>query len=93
MLDEIGLNPNRIVIEITENQHINDYPDIHRALEHFRKMGFQIAIDDLGEGFSNLRMWSERIEPDFVKIDKHFIKGIAEDKLKNHFVKAMQNAC
>ena len=90
LLDEIGLNPNRIVIEITENQHINDYPDIHRALEHFRKMGFQIAIDDLGEGFSNLRMWSE-IEPDFVKIDKHFIKGIAEDKLKNHFVKAMQN--
>jgi len=35
-------------------------------------------------------MWSE-IQPDFVKIDRHFIDGIAEDKLKHHFVKAMQN--
>ena len=35
-------------------------------------------------------MWSE-IQPDYVKIDRHFIDGIAEDKLKHHFVKAMQN--
>ena len=35
-------------------------------------------------------MWSE-IAPDYVKIDRHFIDGIAQDKLKHHFVKAMQN--
>jgi len=90
LLQRIGISPSRVVIELTENQRINDYPDIHRALAHYRNLGYQIAIDDLGEGFANLRMWSE-VQPDYVKIDRHFIDGIAEDKLKHHFVKAMQN--
>ncbi len=90
MLHQIGLSPSRIVIELTENQKINDYPDIHRVLTNFRSLGYQIAIDDLGEGFANLTMWSE-VKPEYVKIDQHFIKNIAEDKLKHHFVKAMQD--
>ena len=90
LLAQLGLNPNRVVIEITENQHINDFPGIHQAITQLRGLGYQIAIDDLGEGFANLRMWSE-IHPDYVKIDRHFIDGIAEDSLKHHFVKAMQN--
>ena len=90
LLHQIGISPSRVVIELTENQRINDCGDIHQALAHYRSLGYQIAIDDLGEGFANLRMWSE-IQPDFVKIDRHFIDGIAEDKLKHHFVKAMQN--
>ncbi len=90
LLAQLGLSPNRVVIEITENQHINDSPGIHQAITQLRNLGYQIAIDDLGEGFANLRMWSE-IHPDYVKIDRHFIDGIAEDSLKHHFVKAMQN--
>ena len=90
LLHQIGISPSRVVIELTENQRINDCKDIQQALSHYRSLGYQIAIDDLGEGFANLRMWSE-IQPDFVKIDRHFIDGIAEDKLKHHFVKAMQN--
>lgn len=90
LLHQIGISPGRVVIELTENQRIDDYPDMHRTVSHYRSLGYQIAIDDLGEGFANLRMWSE-IAPDFVKIDQHFIDGIAQDKLKHHFVKAMQN--
>lgn len=90
LLHQIGITPGRVVIELTENQRISDFPNIHQALAQYRNMGYQIAIDDLGEGFANLRMWSE-IQPDFVKIDRHFIDGIAQDNLKHHFVKAMQN--
>ncbi|WP_153108834.1 GGDEF domain-containing protein [Propionivibrio limicola] len=90
LLYQLGLAPNRIVIEITENQRIHDFPGLQAALGQFRNMGCQIAIDDLGEGFSNLRMWSE-IRPDFIKIDRHFINGIAEDNIKHQFVKAMQS--
>lgn len=90
LLHQIGISPSRVVIELTENQRIKDYPDVQRALSHYRELGYQIAIDDLGEGFANLRMWAE-IRPDYVKIDRHFIDGIAGDKLKHHFVKAMQN--
>ena len=90
LLGELGIAPNRIVIELTENQQITDMPGIQEALLHYRGRGFQIAIDDLGEGFANLRMWSE-LRPEFVKIDKHFVHGIADDRIKYHFVRAMQD--
>jgi diguanylate cyclase (GGDEF)-like protein len=65
-------------------------PELREVLQHLRGRGFQIAIDDLGEGFANLRMWSE-VRPEFVKIDKHFANGIADDRMKYHFVRAMQD--
>jgi GGDEF domain-containing protein len=52
-------------------------------------MGFQIAIDDLGEGFSSLRLWSE-LRPEYVKIDMHFIQGINSDPVKLQFVRSIQ---
>ncbi len=90
LLNELSIAPNRIVLELTENQQITNMPGIQDALLHYRGRGFQIAIDDLGEGFANLRMWSE-LRPEFVKIDKHFVNGIADDSIKFHFVRAMQD--
>jgi len=48
-------------------------------------MGFSIALDDLGAGYSSLRRWSE-LRPDFVKIDRHFIESIHRDAVKREFV-------
>lgn len=90
LLRRLGISPSRVVIELTENQRISDFPAIHQTLSHYRSLGYQIAIDDLGEGFANLRMWSE-VKPEYVKIDRHFISGIADDNLKFQFVKAMQD--
>ena len=58
------------------------------ATEHYRSMGFSIALDDLGAGYSGLRTWSE-LKPDFVKLDRHFIQDIHEDRTKLQFVKSM----
>jgi len=63
---------------------------MRNAILHFRSMGFQIAIDDLGEGFSSLRLWSE-LRPEFVKVDMHFVKGINADPLKQQFLRSIQN--
>jgi EAL domain-containing protein (putative c-di-GMP-specific phosphodiesterase class I)/GGDEF domain-containing protein len=90
LLEELGLRPGQIVIEITENQEVTDFAALHEVLGCYRARGYRIAIDDLGEGFSNLRMWSE-IRPDFVKIDRHFIHGIADDPLKFRLVQAMRD--
>ncbi|MFA7291956.1 MAG: GGDEF domain-containing protein [Rhodocyclaceae bacterium] len=90
LLGELGITANRIVIELTENEQITDMPEMRGVLQHYRGRGFQIAIDDLGEGFANLRMWSE-VRPEFVKIDRHFVDGIATDRMKYHFVRAMQD--
>jgi diguanylate cyclase (GGDEF)-like protein len=88
-IDEIGLTPQQVVIELTENTPSNDYRLLREASYYYRAMGFEIAIDDLGEGFSSLRMWSE-LRPDYVKIDQHFIQGINHDPLKLQFVRSIQ---
>ncbi|MBV8657532.1 MAG: EAL domain-containing protein [Burkholderiales bacterium] len=85
LLKELGLAPERIVIELTETRPMQDYALLREAADHYRKMGFRIAIDDLGEGFASLRLWSE-LRPDFVKIDKHFMSGIHLDPVKQQFV-------
>ncbi|MDK9702706.1 MAG: GGDEF domain-containing protein [Sulfuritalea sp.] len=84
----LGVSPSRIVIELTENESVTDFSDLQETLRDFRQIGIQIAMDDMGEGFSNLRMWSE-VRPEFVKIDRHFISNIDTDPLKLHFVRAM----
>ncbi|WP_373974422.1 GGDEF domain-containing protein [Chitinibacter sp. SCUT-21] len=88
-LNRVGLRPQRIVIELTETQAISDYALLADAIRHYREMGFQIALDDLGEGFSGLRLWSE-LRPDIVKIDKYFIRGIHLDPQKRQFVRSLQ---
>lgn len=89
-LKELDINPSRVVIEITENQPTFDFGAMRTALLHYRGMGFQIAIDDLGEGFSSLRLWSE-LRPEFVKIDMHFIQGVDRDPIKLQFLKSIQS--
>lgn len=86
---EINLSPERVIIELTENEPTYDYNLLREATLHYRSMGFEIAIDDLGEGFSSLRLWSE-LRPDYVKIDKHFIQSINQDPVKLQFVRSIQ---
>lgn len=88
-LKRFGLNASQIVIEITEGSSIRDYSQLCDVVTKYRKLGFGIALDDLGEGYSSLRLWSE-ISPDFVKIDKHFIANIQNDQIKMEFVRAIQ---
>ena len=88
-INKLGLSPQRVVIEITENQPTYDFAGMKAALLHYRAMGFKIAIDDLGEGFSSLRLWSE-LRPEFIKIDMHFVQGVDTDPIKLQFLKSIQ---
>lgn len=88
-LETLRLSPERVVIEITENQPTYDFVAMRNALLHYRAMGFKIAIDDLGEGFSSLRLWSE-LRPEFIKIDMHFVQGVDTDPIKLQFLKSIQ---
>ncbi len=88
-IQQFGITPERVIIELTESQPTYDYELLGRAVAHYRAMGFEIAIDDLGEGFSSLRLWSE-LRPAYVKIDMHFIQGINLDKVKLQFVQSIQ---
>lgn len=85
LLQSLGIPPSQVVIELTEQSPTNDFALLDTALHHYRAMGFSIALDDLGAGYSSLRLWSE-LRPDYVKIDRHFIDGIHLDAVKREFV-------
>jgi len=88
-LTDAGISSNQVVIEITENATALDYGDLRQAVSRLRAGGIEVAIDDLGEGFSSLRLWSE-LKPAFVKIDKHFIADIHQDPHKVQFVRSIR---
>jgi len=89
-LADLSISPERVVIELTEDYPAFDFPVVHESLMLYRSMGFRIAIDDLGEGFASLRLWSE-LRPEFVKVDKHFVTGVANDPVKAQFLRAIQD--
>lgn len=85
-IQQAGLQPERIVIELSEQFQVEDTELFINAVKHYREFGFQIAIDDLGSGFSGLKLWSE-LQPDIVKIDRYFIDQLHSDPIKKAFVR------
>lgn len=88
ILEKAGVHPSNVVIEMTEQYPMDNFEVMKTAVEHYKSMGFEIAIDDLGAGYSGLRRWSE-FRPDYVKIDRHFIQNIHEDNVKQSFVRSI----
>jgi EAL domain-containing protein (putative c-di-GMP-specific phosphodiesterase class I)/GGDEF domain-containing protein len=88
LLKKFGLTHESVVIELTEHRPSEDYDLMSQALTHYRSKGFAISLDDLGAGYSSLRLWSELL-PEYVKIDKHFIQQLQEDITKHNFVRSI----
>lgn len=81
LLEKYQLNPSRVVIELSEQYQVDDSTVLINAVHHYRELGFRIAIDDLGSGFSGLKLWSE-LKPDLIKIDRYFISQVHADPTK-----------
>ncbi|MDR3683202.1 MAG: GGDEF domain-containing protein [Geothrix sp.] len=88
LVEQLGLLPGNVVIELTESHPTFEYGPLLEAAEFLRSMGFTIALDDLGEGFSSLRLWSE-LHPEFIKVDKHFVQGVGSDPVKLQFLQSI----
>ncbi|HPP95477.1 MAG TPA: EAL domain-containing protein [Spirochaetota bacterium] len=75
-----GISPSAIVIEILESD-ISDMDIIFKFVEEYRNLGFLIALDDFGAGFSN---WSRivSLRPNIVKLDKSLTEGVCNDFYK-----------
>ncbi|BBH18965.1 hypothetical protein Back11_03100 [Paenibacillus baekrokdamisoli] len=85
LLERYDLSPSNVVFEITERSSIEDFSSVKRMLDHYRKQGYQIAIDDAGAGYSSLQSIVE-LQPDYIKIDRSLISGIHRDPMKEHIV-------
>lgn len=92
LADEWGISKERIILEITEESAIHNYKLFKEAIVYYKKRGYKIAIDDFGAGYGGLKMLSV-IEPDFVKIDRHFISNIDKATVKFNLVDSIASAC
>lgn len=92
LAETFGISRKQIVLEITEESMISNYAFFRQSLEMYRQHGYKIAIDDFGAGYGGLKMLST-IEPDFVKIDRHFISNIDQATIKFNLVDAIATAC
>lgn len=86
LLQQYKLKANRVVIEVTEQDPVEDSELLKQTLNYYRHLGFTIAIDDLGSGYSGLKQWSE-LRPDIVKIDRYFIQDCHKCVVKNEFLR------
>ena len=77
-----------VIIELSESQPTHDFQELASAAQHYREYGIQIAIDDLGQGFSSLVLWKELL-PEYVKIDRYFIHNVHQDLLKQQVVRSI----
>ncbi len=78
LLDEHGVFPEYLKLELTENLVIEDIADTVAKMEALRELGVRIAIDDFGTGYSSLA-YLKRLPIDQIKIDKSFVLDITED--------------
>ncbi|WP_433996121.1 putative bifunctional diguanylate cyclase/phosphodiesterase [Bradyrhizobium lablabi] len=85
-----GLAPSRLELEITEAVLMRDDEVALATLHQLRALGVRIALDDFGTGYSSLS-YLQRFPFDKIKIDRSFIKGIAEEGASSAIVQSVVN--
>lgn len=78
IMKDCGVEPDRLVLEITESVLIESFDEIRDKLKLLRDKGFKIALDDFGKGYSSLT-YLKRLPISTLKIDKAFIDDILID--------------
>jgi predicted signal transduction protein with EAL and GGDEF domain len=93
MLENHGMTPSTLTLEITENLVMSDPDGSLRCLDELHDMGVRLVIDDFGKGYSSLS-YLRRLPVDEIKIDRSFIIGLADgedDTLVNCMIELAHN--
>lgn len=77
VIDEIGIDPERVIFEVVESEDVEDRDHLVEILEFYREAGFGVALDDVGAGYSGLAMLGD-LAPDVLKIDRDIIWQVEE---------------
>lgn len=85
-VEEVGVNPRNLTLEVTESLAINDMERMKKILGNIKKLGIRIALDDFGTGYSSLNHIRE-IPLDVIKVDQTFVTDLATDQYAQSFVK------
>jgi EAL domain-containing protein (putative c-di-GMP-specific phosphodiesterase class I) len=80
-LEELGVDRERIILELTEHDEVRDYEPLIQALAPLRASGVRVAVDDVGAGFASLRHVLH-LGPDVLKLDVSLTHGIERDETR-----------
>ncbi|WP_394129639.1 cache domain-containing protein [Shewanella maritima] len=86
--DEVGINRERITLEITENVFIDDVDQVTPILDTLRNVGFGISLDDFGTGYSSLS-YLNFLPITEIKIDRCFVENINHNSQSNALIEAI----
>ncbi|MFT7475059.1 MAG: diguanylate cyclase (GGDEF)-like protein/PAS domain S-box-containing protein [Verrucomicrobiales bacterium] len=86
-LEDAGLAPEQLSLELTESALIDGNPTTERSLQLLRDLGVRIGLDDFGTGFSSLA-YLKRFPISFLKIDRSFVDGLGTDENDSAIVRA-----
>lgn len=92
IINECGIDPQRIVIEVTETALMQDYEQVQESLRVLRSMGIKVALDDFGTGQSSLS-YVHQLSLDKIKIDRGFIRNIETQDNARNIVKTVIDLC
>lgn len=92
IIKECGIDPRRIVIEVTETALMQDYEQVQESLRVLRSMGMKVALDDFGTGQSSLS-YVHQLSLDKIKIDRGFIRNITTHENARNIVKTVIDLC
>ena len=87
-LEESGLEPHMLELELTESILISDTENVLSTVKRLKIMGVRLSIDDFGTGYSSLS-YLKRFEVDKLKIDQSFIRDLATDPEDAAIVRAI----
>ena len=91
-VNRYGIDPSMLQLEITERILIRNVEESIMKLQTLRAMGFRVAIDDFGIGYSSLS-YIVRLPIDCIKIDKSFVQNISSSKEAKTIVSTIINLC
>lgn len=78
VVEAAGARPEQITLELTEREAFEELDDAARLVARIRRLGFRVAIDDVGIGHSGLSQ-IQKLGADTLKVDKFFVDGITRD--------------
>ena len=85
LLEELPLDLDDVLVEITEHELVADGERLHAMLDGLRARGARIAVDDAGAGYAGLRQLM-LLRPDVIKLDRGLIEGVTGDEAKQALV-------
>jgi EAL domain-containing protein (putative c-di-GMP-specific phosphodiesterase class I) len=78
VVHDTGIAPAQLVFEVVESHAVADRGHLVSILEHYRSLGWRVALDDVGAGWSSLSLLAA-VRPDVVKLDKRLVQELPDD--------------